>query len=103
MAARILALPLRFASGDDFPSLVVATTLAYPVGEFGRSALGACTQAPHVQALMCAPFVAVGFRRLALWHAHIASTLMHVCFNPRPTSAAGRTSTLMTSAANGVG
>jgi len=71
MAAHILALSLHFASGDDFSSLVVATTLAYPVGEFGRSALGARTQARHVQALMCAPFVTAGFRSLALWYAHI--------------------------------
>src|SRR5262245_8083645 len=81
MAARILALPLCFASGGDFPSLVVATAVAYPVGQFGRSALRTCTQARPVQALMCAPVVAAGFRSLALWHAHIASTLMMTLAN----------------------
>jgi hypothetical protein len=44
MAARILAVPLGFASSNDFSGLVVAATLAYPVGELAGSALWACTR-----------------------------------------------------------
>jgi hypothetical protein len=75
MAASLLALPLCLAPSDDFSGLVVAATRAYPVGKFARAALRACTRVHEMQAVMGAPFVAAGLRSLALWYAHIFSTL----------------------------
>jgi hypothetical protein len=57
-AARSLAVPLRFAPSDDLSRLIIATALAYPVGQFVRAALRARTQAADGQTMMCAPFVA---------------------------------------------
>src|SRR5712691_11699429 len=75
MAASILSWPLCFAPSDEFSCFLVAATLAYPVGEFACSALRACTRIHEAQAVMGTPFITAGFRSLALWHAHMISTL----------------------------